>query len=166
MAPPEIPLPLPKGSHFEDLHPGQVMETTGHSVTEAAILAFAQAWDPQPFHLDRDTAAKGAFGGLVGSGLMTLAIGYRLFCDSGWLRGTVVAGLGLDSTRFIAPVRPGDTLRTRARVLEKADHPSRGRGRIRIGLEALNGEDRVVMTTELVILVQSRLAAPGPCPSP
>ena len=53
---------------FEDYQPGQVEETVTHVMTEEAIIAFAQEFDPQPFHIDPVAAADTMWGGLIASG--------------------------------------------------------------------------------------------------
>lgn len=152
-------LPRKKGYWFEELDFGHVMETNGATVTEDAILRYALEWDPQPFHLDREAAAASAFGGLVASGLHTLNIAYRLFYDSGCLRDTVIAGVGLGAMRFPRPVRPGDTLRVRATVTEKSEAPKKGRGRVVFLLQAMNGAGELVLETSLITLVACRAPA-------
>ena len=44
--------------YFDDLQVGQRFVSGTHQVDEAQIQAFAQEFDPQPFHLD-DEAARG-----------------------------------------------------------------------------------------------------------
>lgn len=144
------------GYFFEDLEIGDVLLTDGATVTESAIIDFGREWDPQPFHMDLDAARKGTFQGLIASGLHTLNIAYRLFCDSGMLRGTVVAGLCVGETRFLQPVFAGTTLRVRVTVSEKSDAPRNSRGRIRLSLEAMKLSEEVVMTSSLNVLVACR----------
>lgn len=144
------------GYYFEDLEVGDVMLTNGATVTESAIIEFGLKWDPQPFHIDVDVARRGTFQGLIASGLHTLNIVYRLFCDSGMLRGTVVAGLSVGETQFLQPVFAGTTLSVRATVSEKSDKPQNDRGRVRVSLEAMDPSNTVVMMSSLNILVACR----------
>ena len=44
--------------YLDDLQPGQRFVTCGITLTESAILDFALRYDPQPFHLDVNVAAK------------------------------------------------------------------------------------------------------------
>ena len=43
-------------------------------MTEAEILDFARRWDPQWFHTDPQAAKSSIYGGLIASGIHTLAI--------------------------------------------------------------------------------------------
>ena len=132
--------------YFEDFRPGQTVELGSRTVTEEEIVAFARQWDPQPFHVDADAARESVFGGLIASGWHTGAIWMRLYVDS--LLGDA-AGLGspgVEELRWLAPVRPGDTLTGRLEVLEATPSQRRpDRGTIRIRAEMVNQEGVTVM---------------------
>ena len=87
-------------------------------MTEAEILDFARAFDPQPMHADPEFAAQGPFHGLIASGWHTGGIMMRLFADHYLSRVASLASPGLDELRWPAPVRPGDSLRLRLTVVE------------------------------------------------
>ena len=57
--------------YFEDLEPGQTTQLGHVDVTREEVLAFARRYDPQPFHLSDDEAAKTHFGRLAASGWHT-----------------------------------------------------------------------------------------------
>ena len=63
---------------YEDFKVGDRFMSGGMTITEAAIIDFARQWDPQPFHTDPAFAAKWTFGGLIASGLHTMAATLRL----------------------------------------------------------------------------------------
>lgn len=150
------------GRYFEDLQVGDEFASPhGWTVTAEAILAFAALYDPQRFHLDAEAAAETHFGGLVASGFQTLAIGFRLFCDTGAVEGTNLGSPGMDEVRWPMPVRPGDTLRTTARVLEARPSTSRpDRGIVRLGFRTTNqrGEDVAVCSGTIFVLKRTPLA--------
>src|SRR5436305_12246927 len=98
-----------------------------YEITSGEIVEVAGRWDPQPFHLDEVAAAASHFGGLVASGLHTIAASLAL--GSRETPGTAaMAGLGLDDLRFLHPVRPGDRLVQTTEVI--AVLPSRSRPRL------------------------------------
>lgn len=103
---------------FADFHPGQVIEAGPVEVTEADVVAFATVWDPQWFHVDAEAAAQGPFGGLIASGWHTCAIAMRLVVDAALAGSESFASPGLEHVKWPNPVRPGDSLRLRAEVLE------------------------------------------------
>ena len=133
--------------YFEDIDAGQVLEFGGHTVTRDEIVAFAREYDPQSFHLDEQAAADGPFGGLVASGWHTAALFMRMYVDAILSRAASMGSPGVEELRWTKPVRPGDTLRGRARVLEaKASSTNPERGTIRSKLECLNQDGELVMT--------------------
>jgi acyl dehydratase len=133
--------------YFEDFEPGQVFELGTRTVTEAEIVEFAERWDPQPFHLDPEAAEKTVFGGLIASGWHTGAMWMRLYVDT-MLDGPASMGSpGIEELRWLAPVRPGDTLHGRLTVLETTPSERRpDRGTVRIRGEMVNQDGVTVLT--------------------
>jgi acyl dehydratase len=133
--------------YFEDFEPGQVFELGTHDVSEAEIVEFARQWDPQPFHVDPDAARESVFGGLIASGWHTGSLWMRMYVGS-MLEGAAGMGSpGIEELRWLAPVRPGDTLRGRLTVLDTTPSERRpDRGTVRIRGEMLNQDGVVVMT--------------------
>lgn len=143
--------------YFEDWTEGETFETRGASISESQILDFAWRYDPQPFHIDLEAAARTEFGGLIASGFHTLAHCFRLFYDTGYLVHSNIIGVGIDELRWTAPVRPGDTLRNRIEILEL--RPSRSkfdRGSMRFRLTAVNQRDEEVMTFVSTCILRRR----------
>lgn len=115
---------------FADFQPGQVIESGPHAVTEAEVLQFAGAWDPQWFHTSPAAAARGRFGGLIASGWHTCAIAMRLVTEAALAGSESYASPGLQYVKWPAPVRPGDALRLQATVIETR----RSRGQPALGI--------------------------------
>jgi acyl dehydratase len=127
---------------FDDFQPGQVYELGSKLVNEEDIVAFAQQFDPQPFHLDPEAAKESVFGGLIASGWHTGAMWMRLYVDSLLGGASGQGSSGVEELRWLAPVRPGDTLSGRLIVLEVTSsdsHPERGTIRIRGEMENQEG---------------------------
>ena len=133
--------------YFEDFESGQVVELGSHSVSEEEILAFARQWDPQPFHVDPEAAKASVFGGLIASGWHTGAMWMRLYVDA-LLDGVASMGSpGIEELRWLAPVRPGDTLHGRLTVLETNPSERRpDRGTVRIRGEMVNQDSVTVLS--------------------
>ncbi|MBO0796012.1 MAG: acyl dehydratase, partial [Ktedonobacteraceae bacterium] len=68
--------------YFDDLYVDQVFELGSTTVSEEDILAFAQRYDPQPFHISTRQARQTPFEGLIVSGWQTGALFMRLFAHS------------------------------------------------------------------------------------
>jgi acyl dehydratase len=132
--------------YFEDFEPGQVLELGSRLVTAEEIVSFARQWDPQPFHVDPEAAEASVFGGLIASGWHTGAMWMRLYVDSTLGKAASMGSPGVEELRWLAPVRPGDTLHGRLTVLEATPSERRpDRGTIRSRGEMVNQDGVVVM---------------------
>ena len=133
--------------YFEDFEPGQVLELGSHTVSEDEIVEFARRFDPQPFHVDPEAAAGSVFGGLIASGWHTGSMWMRLYVDS-MLGSTSAQGSpGIEELRWLAPVRPGDTLHGRLTVLDTTPSERRpDRGTVRIQGEMVNQDGVTVLS--------------------
>jgi len=134
---------------WEDFKVGERVELGRHTFSEAEIVAFGRQFDPQPFHTGAETAKETVFGGLIASGWHTCAVGMRLMWE-GYISKTVSLGSpGLDSIRWLKPVRAGDTLAYRRIVLEsRASTTRKGVGLVKHRWEAVNQHGELVLTME------------------
>jgi acyl dehydratase len=132
--------------YWEDFQVGEVAELGPVTVTEDEIVEFATRFDPQPFHVDPEAARESPFGGLIASGWHTAAIYMGLFVR-GVLEGTASLGSpGVEELRWLAPVRPGDTLRGRTTITDvQPSSTTPGRGTIFGSHELVNQDGVVVM---------------------
>jgi acyl dehydratase len=103
---------------FADFQVGQIIEAGPYRLSESEVLTFARAYDPQWFHADPDLAAQGPFGGLIASGWHTCAIAMRLVADAALAGSESFASPGLQYVKWPHPVRPLDTLRLEAEVID------------------------------------------------
>jgi acyl dehydratase len=121
--------PAGKRWYFEDFHPGQEIDLGERTVTEAEILAFARAFDPQSFHVDAGEAQQSPYGGLIASGWHTCSMMMRMVVDGILNAADGMGSPGLDGVRWLQPVRAGDTLRVRyltRQVKASNSKPDRG----------------------------------------
>jgi len=132
--------------YFDDYLPGATYDCGIFSVNEEEIVSFAEQFDPQPFHVDPEAAARGPFGGLIASGWHTAALVMRQLVDNYLPAEASLGSPGLDEMRWPDPVRPGDTLRVRATVVEARRSLSKpDRGIMKTVIEAVNQDGRTVM---------------------
>src|ERR1700729_3483391 len=94
---------------LDDLHVGQRFTSTSYVVDADQIRRFAAEFDPQPFHLDEDAAAKSLFAGLVASGWHWAALPTRPLSTGGVPITGGVVGAGGEIT-WPRATRPGDEL--------------------------------------------------------
>ncbi|MBS1869342.1 MAG: MaoC family dehydratase N-terminal domain-containing protein [Actinobacteria bacterium] len=142
---------------FEDVETGARIESAARTVTESDVMTFAGlSGDYSPLHVDEEWAkANTPFGGRIAHGLLITAISYALRADVvdsfsliGWMEV---------KRRFLAPVRPGDTVRARWTVDEARLSRSRpGTGVVTLAIEVVNQRDEVVQDGYDVLLVHTR----------
>jgi acyl dehydratase len=149
---------------FEDFAVGQVSKPSGRvKVKKEDVIAFAQKYDPQPFHLDEEAARNSLFGRLVASGWHTAAMTMSMVARSEYrpTRGTI--GLGFDGLRWPVPVYPGDELRIESEILEMRPSNSRpDRGLMKIRTRTLNQNNQVVQELIANAMVPRRPATTTP----
>ena len=144
--------------YFEDLEIGAETDFGSYEVTREEVIEFARKYDPQPFHLSDEAAAKTHFGRLAASGwhtcAMTMAVIARKVVEQ------EQAGLGspgVDNLRWLKPVFPGDTLHVRSKIVEKT--PSRSKpqiGSFRSDTVVTNQDDVPVLTFTSIVLIRRR----------
>lgn len=147
--------------YYEDFAPGQSYELGSATVDAADITEFAKRWDPQSLHLDAEQAENGPYRGLITSGWHTAAIFMRLYVEHLLNDSSCVGSPGVDDLRWLAPVRPGDTLTASAHietVHASRTHPERGTVRPRCELRNQHGD--VVLRMYLNTLLLRRPTAP------
>ena len=101
---------------FKDFEVGMVVTHPPVVVTQEDMLAFARAYDPQPFHVDEAAAAESRWGGLIASGWLTCGMAMRMACDAALLGSESFGSPGIERLRWPSPVRAGDALRLEATV--------------------------------------------------
>jgi len=135
--------------YFEDFTVGESIELGSVQISAAEIIAFAEQFDPQPFHVDPARAEGSVFGGLIASGWHTAGLYMRLFAEGVLNRVPSFGSPGIEQLRWSRPVRPGDTLRARFTVLEVRPSKSRpDRGIVRSRGEMTNQDGEVALSLE------------------
>lgn len=100
---------------IEELSIGLSAETT-KTVTQRDIELFAEvSGDHNPVHLDADFAAATAFKGIIAHGMLSASFISAILGTTMPGKGTIYMGQNL---KFLAPVRPGDVVRTVCTVKE------------------------------------------------
>ncbi|HVF83492.1 MAG TPA: MaoC family dehydratase [Sphingomicrobium sp.] len=144
--------------YFEDLEIGSTQTYGSVEVTREEVLAFAGRYDPQPFHLSDEEAAKTHFGRIAASGWHTCAMTMGVIVD--YLGKHPQAGLGspgVDELRWLKPVYPGDVLTVTSTLLEKT--PSRSKpdlGSFRTETIVTNQDGEPVMRFVSIVLIRRR----------
>jgi acyl dehydratase len=103
---------------WEDFIAGRVIECGPRLVTREEIIAFAAEFDPQPMHLDEAAGQAGMLGGLSGSGWHSCCLMMRMITDAFIGDSNFLGSGGVEEVRWQAPLRPGDSVTVRAKVVE------------------------------------------------
>lgn len=120
------------------------------------VVEFARRWDPQAFHVDERAAEQSIFAGLTACAAHVFAIQSRL-AVSVEPRWALLAGLGNDGFELIAPVRPGDRLELRRRVLGKRVSRSKpDRGIVEVELDLVDQRGAVVFRSRGRVMIARR----------
>ena len=143
---------------LEDLTAGRVFRHTPREITSSEIIEFASEFDPQPFHLSEEEAAKTHFGRMSASGwhtcAMTMAVIARRSVGN---KQAVLGSPGIDELRWLKPVYPGDTLHVHGKIVEKT--PSRSKpemGSFRAENTVLNQDGVQVLRFISIVLIRRR----------
>ena len=133
--------------YFDDLALGDRFVSPGVTVTESLIIEHALKYDPQPFHLDLPAAQQSPYGGLIASGMLSISLCFRMFIQTGIFRDSGIGSPGLDEVRWLAPVRPGDTLHTEVEVVAlRASSSKPDRGVVHLKFRGINQRGEAVLS--------------------
>jgi acyl dehydratase len=139
--------------YLEDFKVGQRFISETRRIDSGQIKAFAQQFDPQPFHLDEAAAQGSFFQGLAASGWHTAAITMSLLVKSGMPIAGGLIGAG-GELQWPRPVRPGDVLQVESEVLEvkpSRSRPERGMITVKTETRNQNGEVVQILTSRMLV---------------
>lgn len=144
--------------YFEDIAVGDEASFGAYVVLREEVIAFAQKYDPQPFHLSDEAAALTPFKRLAASGWHTCAMTMAMIvAHKTELKEALLGSPGVDMLRWLAPVYPGDTLRCESIVTEVRRSESRPTmGLTKTALTVFNQEGVAVMRFTANMMVQAR----------
>jgi len=149
---------------FEEVEIGAAAILGEHTFTREEIIAFAQAFDPQPFHVDEEAARRSQFGALCASGWHTAATWMKLLMD--YQQRSIAAGRplraagaspGFRNMRWVRPVYAGDTITYTTEVTAKAASRSKPEwGVVRSHNTGTNQDGELVFEFEGAVLVRRK----------
>lgn len=135
--------------YFEDVEEGELRDLGSFTLSREEIMTFAERYDPQRIHTDPEFADAGPYGGLIASGWHTASACMRLIVDGILADAASMGAIGMDELRWLAPVRPGDTIAVTNEILETNPSESRDdRGYVTNRTVGTNqdGDDVISMT--------------------
>lgn len=144
--------------YWQDIQPGEQLETGQLSLGKQDILEFAAEFDPQPYHLDSDAAADSIFGGLCASGWQVAALMMRLLTDALHEQAVPVQGVAaVPAMRWKMPVFVDDTLSARVTVTgSEATSRLNGAGSLDLDVVVVNqhGKPVIELSTRLLVAME------------
>lgn len=144
--------------YFEDLEVGKAVRFGHYEVTKDDVIDFATKFDPQPFHLSDEAAAKTYFGRIAASGWHTAAMSMAMIVENlSKFQQAGLGGIGIDELRWWKPVYPGDTLSCESEILEKRLSQSKpDRGSFKSRLTVFNQDGEKVLSYINTALIRTR----------
>ena len=149
-------------SYLKDFKKGEKTVSPGRTVTEADIVMFAGiSGDWSELHTNEEYMKNSPFGKRIAHGMLTLSIASGLALQ---MRGRppvdVLAFLGMDNVRLLAPVFIGDTIRVESEVTEARQSKSRlDAGILKFKNTVKNQRNEAVATWETALMVNTRSKA-------
>jgi len=152
---------LDPGAHpfrkpFGSLAIGDTFHSGEREVTVEDIERFAAlSGDRFYAHMDEAEAQRNPlFGGRVAHGYFLVAAAAGLFVDAPY--GPVLANYGIDSLRFVKPVKPGDRIRVRLTCKEKSLRAGAGYGEVRWDAAITNQDGEAVANYDVLTMVSEK----------
>ncbi len=141
--------------YFEDIEIGEEYESPGRTVTEADIVIFAGlSGDYNVLHTDAEFMKTSIFGERIAHGLLGLAIQSGLL-TRGMRPYATIAFMGL-RWKFKGPIKIGDTIRARGKVIAKKETSKPDRGVVTLARQVVNQRGEVVQEGETDLMVTRR----------
>jgi acyl dehydratase len=145
--------------YWEEWEIGAEFESPARTVTEADIVQFAGlSGDYNPLHVNEEYCKTTMFGGRIAHGPLVYAIAAGLLFQLHLYDDTLIAFLGFEDLRFTKPVKPGDTIHARVKVLEKVETSKPDRGVMKRQLLVINQRGEVVQEGRQAFLLKRKPA--------
>jgi acyl dehydratase len=145
--------------YWEEWEIGAEFESPARTVTEADIVAFAGlSGDYNPLHVNEEYCKTTIFGTRIAHGPLVYAIAAGLLFQLHLYDDTLIAFLGFENLKFTGPVKAGDTIHAKIKVLDKRETSRPDRGVMRRELRVLNQRGEVVQEAIQAFLLKRKAA--------
>ncbi len=139
--------------YWEEFEVGARYPTYGRTITEGDLSLFcAFVGYHVPLFIDEEYARRTPYGGRIVPSAMTMAFSTAM--TESLFRTTMIALLAVERGRFLAPVRPGDTITTEVEVVSKKETSDPTRGVVVFRDHVLNQRGETVFEIDKVTLIQ------------
>jgi acyl dehydratase len=149
--------PVPRGRYFEDFEVGDEIATPARTVTQTDIVNFAcLSGDFNEIHTNFEYCKTTPFGEPIAHGPLIYAIMGGLQYASGINDGTLLALLQIDNWRMLNPVKHGDTIHMRSRVVEKKETSKPDRGVVTFQRQCIKQDGTVAQEMRASLMYRRR----------
>lgn len=144
--------------YWQDLQPGSEFLTDSISLSAEDIIDFATEFDPQPYHLNPQIAAKSIFGGHCASGWQVCALMMRLLVDALERECIISAGnTEVESLRWFIPVFADDSLKASITITGKSESAEQtGYGLAHFDVDVTNQDAKSVIKLQTSMLIKQK----------
>lgn len=146
-----------RGMYWEEWHIGAEFTSPARTVTEADIVMFAGlSGDYNPLHINEEYCKTTQFGTRIAHGPLVYAIAAGLIFQLHLYDDTLIAFLGFDSLKFTTPVKAGDTIHAKLKVLDKRESSRADRGVMKRQLQVFNQRGEMVQDAVQAFLLKRK----------
>ncbi len=141
--------------YWEDFEVGERYPTYGRTITEGDLSFFcAYVGYHVPLFIDEHAARKTRYGGRIVPSAMIMALSTAM--TESLYRHTMVGQLSIENGKFLAPVRPGDSISTEVEVIFKRETKNREHGLVTFRDHVTNQDGVLVFQVDKATLVARR----------
>ena len=147
----------PRGKYFEDFEVGSEFTTPARTITHTDIVNFAcLSGDFNEVHTNFEYCKTTSFGEPIAHGPLVYAVAAGLQYASGVNDGTLLALLQIDGWKMLDPVKHGDTIRMRSKVLAKKESSKTDRGVVAFLRQVVKQDGAVAQEMQATLLYRRR----------
>jgi acyl dehydratase len=149
------------GKYFDEWRVEEEYTTPSRTLTETDVVMFAaMSGDYNELHTSETFGQNTPFGRRIGHGLLGLAVSHGLLFRTGFLEGTAIAFLGIDSWKFEAPFFFGDTIQVKVKVVEKrASQTKPDRGIVKLSVQVINQNGAIIQSGFNTLMIRRNQAS-------
>lgn len=142
----------PDARYFDEIQVGEEFLSPGRTVTETDIVIFAGlSGDYNVLHTDAEFMKSSIFGERIAHGLLGLSISSGLLSRA--MRPLAIIAFLELRWKFKAPIKIGDTIKVRAKVIQKKETSKPDRGIVTVQRQIVNQRGEVVQEGETELMV-------------
>ena len=149
--------PQARGRYFEDFEIGGQFTSPARTITSTDIVNFAcLSGDFNEVHTNHEYCRTTQFGEPIAHGPLVYAVAAGLQYASGVNDGTLLALLQIDGWKMLSPIKHGDTIHLRSKVLDKKESSKRDRGVVSLLRQIVKQDGSVVQEMTATLLYRRR----------